>query len=335
MVTGAAAIGAAIAVPMVLTGGPTTGQGGPGRPGGSVLARLADVAVAQAAAVPPGPGQYQYTSSVEADQSCAVVGQAEYCALVPGQRQIWVGADGSGRIRETFGAIEFFTPAAKAAWQAAGSPPLGGSQTSDTTFGPHGLADGPSLAKAPTNPAELKAAIEDRSLEGGPPGAAADFTQIGDLLRETDASPALRSAAFQVASELPGIVQLGSVTDHDGRSGIGVAMDSHGVRNELIFAPGTSALMATQGVALVDSPDGYTGVKAGTLLDWTVYLSSGIVGSLDVTPTGNAVPPAPPVQPAPSAQSAPCTPVSASGTSAAPGTTGSPRPTKTICSRSD
>ena len=57
-------------------------------------------------------------------------------------------------------------------------------RTSDTSFGPNTLSDGPSnLANAPTDPTALKAAIEDRSLEGGPPGSAEDFTQIGDLLR--------------------------------------------------------------------------------------------------------------------------------------------------------
>ena len=40
------------------------------------------------------------TASVEANQSCNL-GAGGYCALVPEQRQIWVGSDGSGRIRET------------------------------------------------------------------------------------------------------------------------------------------------------------------------------------------------------------------------------------------
>ena len=224
-----AAAAAAIALAVATSGGPAprgggvhAASGGPApRVGahirGTILARLADVAIAQPPTVPPGPGQYQYTGSVEADQSCNL-GAGGCCALVPEQRQIWVGADGSGRIRETFGAPEFLTPADKAAWEAAGSPSLGNG-TSDTSFGPNALSDGPSsLANAPTDPTALKAAIEDRSLEGGPPGSAEDFIQIGDLLRETDASPALRSALFQVASELPGIVLLGSVSDHDGRS---------------------------------------------------------------------------------------------------------------------
>ena len=304
-----AAAAAAIALPVAISGGPAPRGGAHIR--GTILARLADVAIAQPPTVPPGPGQYQYTGSVEADQSCNL-GAGGYCALVPEQRQIWIGSDGSGRLRETFGAPEFLTPADKAAWESAGSPSLGNG-TSDTSFGPNALSDGPSnLANAPTDPTALKAAIEDRSLEGGPPGSAEDFTQIGDLLRETDASPALRSALFQVASELPGIVLLGSVSDHDGRSGIGMAMDTNGVRNELIFDPATSALIGEQSVALVDSPDGYEGVKVGAVLGWTVYKSSGIVDSTSETPTGTA----------PSAPRVTCTVVPAGGGSrSAPGTT--------------
>jgi hypothetical protein len=89
-------------------------------------------------------------------------------------------------------------------------------------------------------------------------------------------------------------------------------MDTNGVRNELIFDPATSGLMGEQSVALVDSPDGYTGVKAGTVLDWTVYESSGIVNSTSETPTGTA----------PTAPRVTCTAVPASGgILPAPGTT--------------
>jgi hypothetical protein len=295
----AAAVVAAIALPVALFGGSAPRSGshiGQTNTVETILARLADVAIAQPATVPPGQGQFQYTASIEANQSCgeSPSSLSSYCALVPEQRQIWIGSDGSGRILETFGTPEFLAPAEQAAWVAAGSPPLGNG-TSDTSFGPNSLSDGPSsLANAPTDPTALKTAIEDRSLEGGPPGSAEDFTQIGDLLRETDASPALRSAVFQVASELPGIVLLGSVADHDGRSGVGLAMDLNGVRNELVFDVSTSALMGEQSVALVDGPDGYQGVTAGTVLGWTVYESSGIVNSISVTPSGTA-PSAPPV----------------------------------------
>ena len=85
--------------------------------------------------------------------------------------------------------------------------------------------------------------LSARRIEGGPPGPAEDFVQVGDLLRETDASPALRAAIYQVAAKIPGVVALGTVTDHAGRSGIGLAYDDHGVQSALIFDPATSALL--------------------------------------------------------------------------------------------
>lgn len=289
-IASAAAAACAVALPATILGRAPRPTGA--QTGNTVLTHLAEIARSQAPTVPPGPGQYQYTASVEANQSCTYGPISNYCALVPERREIWIGANGSGRLRETFGPPVFLTARDRAAWVAAGSPSFGDS-TSDTSFAPHTLTLGPSnLAEAPTNPTALRAAIESRSLEGGPPGAAEDFVQIGDLLRETDASPALRSALFEVASRLPNIVVLGAVTDHDGRPGVGLAMDVNGVRNELIFNEETSALIGEESVALVDSPAGYQGVKAGTLLDWTVYEASGIVDSTDATPDGTA--PAPP-----------------------------------------
>ena len=92
--------------------------------------------------------------------------------------------------------------------------------------------DGPvDLSKLPTDPAQLAAMISSRKIEGGPPGPAEDFVQVGDLLRESDASPALRAALFKVAAGIPGVKLLGTVTDSDGRSGIAIAFP-HSASNE-------------------------------------------------------------------------------------------------------
>ena len=52
---------------------------------------------------------------------------------MPQQRQLWLGADGSGRILETVGTPTFVTPADQAAWVAHGSPAIS-TAPSDTTF---------------------------------------------------------------------------------------------------------------------------------------------------------------------------------------------------------
>jgi hypothetical protein len=171
---------------------------------------------------------------------------------------------------------------------AAGSPSLA-EAPSDETFGPGQLSDGPTdLSKLPTDPTALGALISSRHIEGGPPGSAEDFTQIGDLLRETDASPALRAALFQVAAALPGIEELGTVTDHSGRTGLGVAFVSGGVCHELIFNPSDSSLLGEQDV-VVDATAQHE--PAGTIADWVVYLQSRVVDSDGATAASTPVPP--------------------------------------------
>lgn len=46
-------------------------------------------------------------------------------AFVGSQREIWVGCDGSGLIRERSVPVSFFTEVGRARWDAAGSPALG------------------------------------------------------------------------------------------------------------------------------------------------------------------------------------------------------------------
>jgi hypothetical protein len=218
-----------------------------------------------------------YTSSVEAYTSTTVDGPGKnYTVSVPENRQIWIGPDGSGRLLETFGTPIFLSATDHADWVAAGSPALS-SGPSDETFGPGGLSDGPTdLARLPTDPKALAAMISSRRIEGGPSGPAEDFTQVGDLLRETDAPPALRAALFTVTERIPGIDELGTVADHSGRAGVGIAFTSSGVRHELIFNPTDSTLMGEQDIVVAASPQNE---PLGTLVDWVVYLRSGVVDS--------------------------------------------------------
>jgi hypothetical protein len=105
-----------------------------------------------------------------------------------------------------------------------------------------------------------------RRLDGGPRTAAEDFVHVGDFLRGTDARPALRAALYRAAALIPGVQLLGTVRDHDGRRGFGVAFTRHGVRNELIFSPRTAALLGEQS----------SGKTSGSS-SWTVYLGSHLV----------------------------------------------------------
>jgi hypothetical protein len=64
---------------------------------------------------------YVYVESRGAHGHHAV---GRFDALVGSHREIWIGSDCSGLIRETSGPVSFFTAEGEARWRAAGSPDL-------------------------------------------------------------------------------------------------------------------------------------------------------------------------------------------------------------------
>lgn len=294
-VAAAAALIAALLVP-----------GTPDGPAPAVAAALRHEAVVardQPSPPPLGAGQYIFTSSVSVNLTTDGYGGAlspgspaptgpthSFSALVPVTRDIWIASDGSGRLRESFGAPSFLSPADRAAWLADGSPSVRPAprNVDDTLMG-KGLLWGPDLANLPTDPSALTDVINERKVEDGPPGNAETFTIIGDLLRETDASPALRAALYEVAASLPGVEFVGTVRDEAGRTGTAVAYTSAGEEQELIFNPQTSALLGETYLATDPSQLGLH-VSAGTVIGWSTYLEHGVVTSVTATPEGSSIP---------------------------------------------
>ncbi len=248
-----------------------SGSPGPSPAAAAVFNHLAAVAKAQPSNV-PGPGQYLY---VDSDQANEAIAAGTGCTmLAPERRQIWIGADGSGRLLENIGQASFLSAADRTACARAHLLGQAGPGTSDMWFAPDCLSIGPTNLQAlPTDAAALRALLDARKIEGGPPGPAEDFVQIGDLLRETDASPALRAAIYTVAATIPGVEVLGPARDHAGRLGIGLAYNSGGARSELIFDPRTSALLGE----LDTDP-------SGAVSGWAVYVQSRIVNGLPHQP---------------------------------------------------
>ncbi len=121
--------------------------------------------------------------------------------------------------------------------------------------------------------------FEARKIEGGPPGDWETFTIIGDLLRETYAPPAVRSALYQAAAKIPGAKYDGAVKDAAGRPGLAVAYTHAGLRHELIFDPNTSQLLGEQYV-VVDPTEAELHASPGTVVGYAVYLASGVVRSV-------------------------------------------------------
>jgi hypothetical protein len=270
--------GLAVIAAAALRSGSAEGPG-PALAAGAVLERLARVAAAQGGET-PGPGQYLYTASRSlTDSTTALRGGSVCTATFQEYRQNWIAANGEGLFTESDGPPRYLSP--RDARNCSSAPGRGGAtpRTSYTWAAPGCLSIDPvPLAHLPTDPAKLRARLLTGKVEGGPPGPAEAFTQIGDLLRETDASPALRAALYHAAAGLPGVRYLGTVTDRLGRRGLGLAIDGHGIRHELIFSPQTSALLSEQGVLVGHAPE--VQAPRGTVLYWSVYLGGHLVHRL-------------------------------------------------------
>lgn len=285
----AVAAAASLVVALLVPGAP--GQQPPTRlrPDTTVAAldALAIVAAAQPVTHPLRHGQFQYTASTSLNWIDTINSPKDsYSVSYIERRQVWIALNGKGRIKESYSDPDL-APQDVAGWIAAGRPSLR-VPSWDERFGRHQLSIGPTnLLKLPTNPLKLAALLFARKIEGGPPGPAEDFVQIGDLLRETDAPPALRAAIFKVAERIPGTKLLGTVTDQAGRSGVAIArwqrVAAHGHvpaqvnESVLIFAARTSALLAEETFVT------YTRTHRRVLTSWTDYLKSGVVNSVNST----------------------------------------------------
>lgn len=301
-------------------------EGGVQTAAAQVLRRVAAVAASQSPKA-PGPGQYLFTRSKEAHLELSFqegprvaarmqhrfkqhpdrgIKQHAWWYFVPEEREMWLGSKGSGRVREVSGKASLLSARQRAAWVAAGSPRLPrAGRVSTKSFGKYGLGGlyFSRLSRLPTEPHRLRRWIEaHRSLGSGltsagttstglPPlksGHAPVFGAIGSLLGDTFARPKLRAALYRVASELPGVQLLGTVTDPVGRKGVGVAYTdaTHGERLELIFDPKTSTLLGERNVVTSSRRSGIA-VPAGTVVGYAAHLASRVVDSASVPSVAN------------------------------------------------
>jgi hypothetical protein len=256
-----------------------------------VLLRAARTAAGQPPTT-PGPGQFVYTKSESVYEIVAAAPDGPAgIAFQPSTREIWISPDGSARIRDVEGHLLFARRADAAYFYHAYRNQmdlLDGHTSDDHEASGPGVGAYIDLSKLPTDPAALKQRIENRTIPGvgGPPGDAETFTIIGDLLRDTSGPPAVRSALYTIASQLPGVQLIGPTHDQLGRPGIGVAYVSKGLRDELIFDPQTSALLGEQQSVVETSR--WNPFPPGSVIGWAAYLASGIVDS--DTATTSAVP---------------------------------------------
>jgi hypothetical protein len=273
---------AAAAIALCVVGIELAGSGsatGPATALAAALGRLARIAASGPSLVPRS-GQYLYVDSQNDYPAEANTGHKTCITYATDHRQVWIAANGSGLLQDTTGPTTFTSPHDRAICNAMTPSPLTASGTSKLWFAARCFELGPGndMRGLSTNPRTLLRQM--RRLDGGPTGPAEDFVHVGDFLRETDASPAVRAALYRAAALIPGVHLLGIVRDHLGGRGLGVAYDSHGVRHELIFNPKTSALMGEQDIGAAPGSDA-----------WAVYLRSRVVDRLPHQPPIPLTPP--------------------------------------------
>lgn len=203
-------------------------------------------------------------------------------AHVGSQREIWIGGDGSGMIRESRGPVSFYTEAGRARWEAAGSPQLDHGPGTEM-FAPGCLGTRRAWQeKLPSDPDALRAALAKKRWS-------LTLKSVSELVGEALYPPGFCRAAYEVIRRLPDVETLPAVSDQLGRSGHGLAHEDEGHRRELVFNTDTTELLGRQWY-LID-PGGYAPV--GTLVSWTAYLSRGLHDSL---PPGTPPIPEPPIR---------------------------------------
>ncbi len=246
-------------------------RGGGGHAAAATLRGLAVTAEQQPAQTPP-PGSYTYGWSRASlvEQGGELTPDATWWFRTSATRELWLAADGSGRIVTTYGASSPLTPADREAWRAAGSPALHPQAPETYDFGAE-ESPVPDLAALPTDRDELARVIEARGIVDAPAGDLGTFDVIGELLSLPGAPPELRAALFEVAAALPGVEDRGVVDDPLGRTGRALTLRDDAGSTTLVFDLGSSELLA----ALHDRAIG-----AATETSWDAYDPDVVVNGL-------------------------------------------------------
>jgi hypothetical protein len=329
-VAAAAAIAAVAIVGVLAMGGSLPAGGDhdgqfdvPAASAAVVLDRAAQAAI-RSASVAPGRGQYGFvkveTGSVGGTGQAVAATQPNWNVWLRTSevKSDWYTANGSGRERIVRTSTTFLMRRDRAIARAHGMtlaqltatfPRVIDGAFSARAAQSVGFLPYWQIGRLPTQPAALRRALERLLL------ASAGAAQ-GSLMRQMRADPAglfgpisqflflptspqLRAALFRVLAGLPGVQLLGHQRDRLGRSGIAVAVTEGGpdrVREELLFDPATSNLLQTQTVELRMSTRSASGgpsipaMPAGTVAEYTDFLSRGVVNSITRLPGGRHLP---------------------------------------------
>ena len=266
----AAAISTIIAVLIVLL------QSSPPVSAAAELSRLADVALAQPVPqLASGQSLYSARSGLivltfsEVNGSASPGAEASFAI----SQETWTQTDGTIVLRDRFGDAQFASPAAQSAWSGTGLPNDVSTPSPLVSILEKGGFQSAALnvTGLPTTSTKLRALLGAgktgiAQVDGILPGPAAAIGQRISLLLlgpDLGATPQLYGALLQILSTAPGVQELGTLSTHSGRSGIGFSLSGTGSpqnQERLILDPRTGALLEAQNVPLGSSNGSlYTG----------------------------------------------------------------------------
>jgi hypothetical protein len=266
----AAAIGGAV---VVFFGLGLAGHGGlltAPVPVADALDRAAQAAL-DAPSLMPRDDQYFYVR----EQGTNLLGGAHGAiALLTESSGRWISADRPNVSEEAVTSVYFPSPRDKrllgpvplTVQPSRQSPPIGGYYVADR------LLTRAQVLRYPTSPhaiyQRLRHGIHDAS-----PTAAADevFTEIGDSLRDSPIPPSLRSGFYGALALVPGLRLTADARDALGRVGVAASIIRAGVKEELIFDPGTADMLAERQVVLSPATSGLA-AKRGMVIEDVTYL---------------------------------------------------------------
>ena len=266
----AAAVFVSVALVAVMV---TTPFGGPSA-AAAELRRLGAIASANQA-LTPGPGEFVLARSDELRPEARTDLVSGLSFTVDSRLRIenWIAEDGSGYQRTEVITVDFATPSDREVWEEAGRPDL--AQAGDVRLERYKPGKAPwfDVGALPTDPDELLEVLRSGTPIPWPSGDGKIFELIGSLLAQGDASPELRSALFQIATDLDGVQLIGEVRDPLDRQGVGLVVDGAASRTQLVFDPATSHLLAIEFYPISD--DG----SIGALESWAASAPAQVVDS--------------------------------------------------------
>jgi hypothetical protein len=268
------AVAALLVLQVVLPPGP----GGPSLSAAQEIRKLGRLSVRQEP-LTPGPTEFIYTHMVELTDQAQGDFRMEYDLAVEADVTFWIGRDGSGRRETTLQRVDFISQLDRENWVKAGSPPLPQVGPTDPERFARGELTYYSVETLPTDPEELRRALEKGDVIKNGEGDVTLLSAIGTLLAQENLSTELRQALFEVASTIPTVAVHYDVTDHSGRPAVSVTATDASGDTKLFFDQSDAQLLGTS----FDYPaaDGHP-----AFTEWHVYLESGVVSKIGEHPAG-------------------------------------------------